>query len=103
MLSEFNVLEMTSQLDDSETTSSMFKRPRTSLSRREVPSGTIESEKLNYVEESHIPVYNKLNLEIEGISDIHQQDARPLMVLLLLILMQWLHPFQKLLHVKSAR
>ena len=59
----FDALDMSSQPDDS-TSERLFKIPRRS-SKKEVPTGTIASEKLKYIEESFLPGYRFLDVKTE--------------------------------------
>ena len=73
---EFDSLDLNSQLDDSETQSMLFKKPRISLRRKEIPTGTIASEKLKYIEESFHQGFSLMDLKING--DKVKQKVRPL-------------------------
>ena len=71
-------MDLTSQLDDSdsETPSMLFKKPRISLRRKEIPTGTIASEKLKYIEGSFHQDFSLMYLKIEG--EKVKQKVRPL-------------------------
>ena len=78
----------------------MFKKPRI-IFRKKIPTGTIASEKLDYIGVSFLQDYNWLDLKTEEIHVLSKRYVR--YVVMWLILPRWLHLYQKLLHVKSAR
>ena len=67
MLQEFDTLEVDSQQDDS-ASESLFKKPR--LSRRnKIPTESISSKKLDYIDESYLPDPINMELLIPEIKD----------------------------------
>ena len=108
MLGRFDALDMSSQLDDS-TSETLFKKPRRNFRKKDVPTGTIASEKLEYIEESYLPGYRWLDIKMEtgmegfeATPRIYKQKAYELSGDYIVDLAAMISSM-KLLHVNSAR
>ena len=63
LMLRIDALDMSSQHDA--TSETLFKKPRRSIRKKDVPTGTIASEKLEYNDESHLPGYRWLDIKME--------------------------------------
>ena len=69
-----DALEMSSQQDA--TSETLFKKPRRSIRKKDVPTGTIASEKLEYNDESHLPGYRWLDIKMETGMEGFEDNSR---------------------------